>query len=82
MPLMKLTCTALERVPLTRATIIGNLLSKFNQDLVFFRSPGDNDVAIRILSKFSFIFGTLFIVITFPSFFLFIFLFEFLLYVV
>ncbi|XP_074585712.1 uncharacterized protein LOC141841435 [Curcuma longa] len=51
MPLMKLTCTALERVPLTRATIIENLMNKFHLDLVFCRSPGDNDVTIRILKK-------------------------------
>ncbi|WOL01835.1 ATP synthase mitochondrial F1 complex assembly factor 2 [Canna indica] len=51
MPLMKLTCTALERVPLTRAKIIENLLKKFHQDLVFCRSPGDNDLTIGVLKK-------------------------------
>ncbi|VAH43208.1 unnamed protein product [Triticum turgidum subsp. durum] len=35
MPLMKLACTALERVPLTRTKIIANLMQKFHQDLVF-----------------------------------------------
>ncbi|CAA3032961.1 ATP synthase mitochondrial F1 complex assembly factor 2 [Olea europaea subsp. europaea] len=34
MPLMKLTCTALERVPLTRYQIIEYLMKKFHQDLV------------------------------------------------
>lgn len=42
MPLMKLACTALERVPLTRTKIIEHLMRKFNQDLVFCRSPDDN----------------------------------------
>ncbi|KAK6928443.1 ATP12, ATP synthase F1-assembly protein [Dillenia turbinata] len=42
MPLMKLACTALERVPLTRPKIIENLMRKFHQDLVFCRAPGDN----------------------------------------
>ncbi|XP_076885115.1 uncharacterized protein LOC143534538 [Bidens hawaiensis] len=42
MPLMKLACTALERVPLTRPKIIDNLMSRFNQDLVFCRAPDDN----------------------------------------
>ncbi|GLU11379.1 hypothetical protein SLE2022_281320 [Rubroshorea leprosula] len=44
MPLMKLACTALERVPLTRTKIIENLMKKFNQDLVFCRAPDDNDL--------------------------------------
>ncbi|XP_041009568.1 uncharacterized protein LOC121253643 [Juglans microcarpa x Juglans regia] len=44
MPLMKLACTALDRVPLTRAKIIENLMKKFNQDLVFCRAPEDNDL--------------------------------------
>ena len=44
MPLMKLACTALERVPVTRPKIIDNLMSKFNQDLVFCRAPKDNDL--------------------------------------
>ncbi|KAI7730753.1 hypothetical protein M8C21_017498 [Ambrosia artemisiifolia] len=42
MPLMKLACTALERVPLTRPKIIENLIARFNQDLVFCRAPDDN----------------------------------------
>ncbi|KAL5793311.1 hypothetical protein ACOSP7_001905 [Xanthoceras sorbifolium] len=44
MPLMKLACTALERVPLTRPKIIEYLTKKFNQDLVFCRVPNDNDL--------------------------------------
>ncbi|KAJ0112658.1 hypothetical protein Patl1_02906 [Pistacia atlantica] len=44
MPLMKLACTALERVPLTRPKIIDHLMKKFNQDLVFCRAPDDNDL--------------------------------------
>lgn len=44
MPLMKLACTALERVPLTRPKIIEHLMKKFNQDLVFCRAPEDNDL--------------------------------------
>ncbi|GAV88261.1 ATP12 domain-containing protein [Cephalotus follicularis] len=42
MPLMRLACTALERVPLTRPKIIEHLMKKFNQDLVFCRAPDDN----------------------------------------
>ncbi|KVI02483.1 ATP12, ATPase F1F0-assembly protein, partial [Cynara cardunculus var. scolymus] len=42
MPLMKLACTALERVPLTRSKIIDNLLQRFHQDLVFCRAPDDD----------------------------------------
>lgn len=44
MPLMKLACTALERVPLTRPKIIEHLMKKFHQDLVFCRAPTDNDI--------------------------------------
>lgn len=44
MPLMKLACTALERVPVTRPKIIEHLMKKFNQDLVFCRAPDDNDL--------------------------------------
>lgn len=44
MPLMKLACTALERVPVTRPKVIGNLMQKFHQDLVFCRAPRDNDL--------------------------------------
>ncbi|RZC45828.1 hypothetical protein C5167_038768 [Papaver somniferum] len=51
MPLMELACTALERVPLTRTKIIENLMKRFNQDLVFCRYPGDNDVSIKILER-------------------------------
>ncbi|KAM3761277.1 hypothetical protein ACB098_01G255800 [Castanea mollissima] len=42
MPLMKLACTALERVPLTRPKVIEHLMKKFNQDLVFCRVPEDD----------------------------------------
>jgi len=41
---MRLACTALERVPLTRSKIIENLMKKFNQDLVFCRAPDDNEL--------------------------------------
>ncbi|XP_010493510.1 PREDICTED: uncharacterized protein LOC104770751 [Camelina sativa] len=41
MPLMRLACTALERVPLTRSMIIEHLARKLHQDLVFFRAPED-----------------------------------------
>ncbi|KAK7311095.1 hypothetical protein RJT34_08997 [Clitoria ternatea] len=44
MPLMRLACTALERVPLTRTKIVENLMKKFNQDLVFCRAPDDNEL--------------------------------------
>lgn len=44
MPLMKLACTALERVPLTRQKIIEYLVKKFSQDLVFCRAPEDDDL--------------------------------------
>ncbi|CAM8891347.1 unnamed protein product [Rhodiola kirilowii] len=44
MPLMRLACTALERVPLTRQKIIEHLMKKFHQDLVFCRAPEDNDL--------------------------------------
>lgn len=43
MPLMKLACTALERVPVTRLQIIEHLMRKFHDDLVFFRAPSNND---------------------------------------
>ncbi|KAH0453132.1 hypothetical protein IEQ34_017456 [Dendrobium chrysotoxum] len=51
MPLMKLACTALERVPLTRVKIIKNLIDKFHQDLVFCRSPGDTDLTKGVREK-------------------------------
>lgn len=51
MPLMKLACTALERVPLTRSKIIDNLLDKFSQDLVFCRAPEDNDLTSDVYEK-------------------------------
>ena len=57
MPLMKLACTALERVPLTRMKIIDYLMKKFNQDLVFCRAPGDCDLTIGV-------FGMLFIYVS------------------
>lgn len=48
MPLMKLACTALERVPLTRPKVIEYLINKFNQDLVFCRAPDDNELTSSI----------------------------------
>lgn len=48
MPLMRLACTALERVPLTRTKIIDQLMKKFNQDLVFCRAPDDNDLTSHV----------------------------------
>ncbi|XP_048492261.1 uncharacterized protein LOC104883310 [Beta vulgaris subsp. vulgaris] len=51
MPLMKLACTALERVPLTRPKIINNLMSKFNQDLVFCRAPNDNVLTTGVYER-------------------------------
>ncbi|OVA12088.1 ATP12 [Macleaya cordata] len=51
MPLMKLACTALERVPLTRTKTIEHLMKKFHQDLVFCRSPDDNDVSSEVLER-------------------------------
>ncbi|KAL6520187.1 hypothetical protein OROMI_032367 [Orobanche minor] len=44
MPLMKLACTALERVPVTRPKVIEHLMKKFHQDLVFCRAPRDSDL--------------------------------------
>lgn len=51
MPLMKLACTALERVPIVRPKIIDNLMSKFNQDLVFCRAPKDNDLTSGVYER-------------------------------
>lgn len=51
MPLMRLACTALERVPITRPKIIEHLLKKFHQDLVFYRAPGDSDLTEGLLEK-------------------------------
>ncbi|XP_009605631.2 uncharacterized protein [Nicotiana tomentosiformis] len=51
MPLMKLSCTALERVPLMRQKIIDHLMKKFPQDLVFCRAPGDNDLTSRVRER-------------------------------
>ncbi|OAY71441.1 ATP synthase mitochondrial F1 complex assembly factor 2 [Ananas comosus] len=51
MPLMKLACTALERVPLTRVRVIENLMKRFHQDLVFCRSPGDSDLTKGVREK-------------------------------
>lgn len=51
MPLMKLACTALERVPVTRTKIIENLMKKFNQDLVFCRAPGDSDLTSNVRDR-------------------------------
>ncbi|KAI3452512.1 hypothetical protein Pfo_009176 [Paulownia fortunei] len=57
MPLMKLACTALERVPVTRPKIIEHLMKKFHQDLVFCRAPRDSDLTKdlreRQVEKFS-----------------------------
>lgn len=52
MPLMKLACTALERVPLTRMKIIEHLMRKFHLDLVFCRAPGDDDLTVGVLGTF------------------------------
>jgi len=59
MPLMRLACTALERVPVTRPKIIEHLMKKFNQDLVFCRSPDDNELA-------SLVHGMVLVIVIFP----------------
>lgn len=59
MPLMRLACTALERVPVTRPKIIEQLMKKFNQDLVFCRAPDDNDLT-------SGVHGMLLVTVIFP----------------
>lgn len=51
MPLMRLACTALERVPVTRPKIIEHLVKKFNQDLVFCRAPDDNELARLVFER-------------------------------
>lgn len=51
MPLMKLACTALERVPLTRPKVIENLMKRFHQDLVFCRAPADNDLTKGVFKR-------------------------------
>ncbi|GMH23906.1 hypothetical protein Nepgr_025749 [Nepenthes gracilis] len=51
MPLMKLACTALERVPLVRQKVIDNLMSKLHQDLVFCRAPQDSDLTTGIYER-------------------------------
>ncbi|EOY02648.1 ATP12 [Theobroma cacao] len=51
MPLMKLACTALERVPLTRVKVIEHLMKKFNQDLVFCRAPEDNALTVGLHAR-------------------------------
>ncbi|KAK7338503.1 hypothetical protein VNO77_19115 [Canavalia gladiata] len=51
MPLMRLACTALERVPLTRPKIIENLMRKFNQDLVFCRAPNDDELTSYVYDR-------------------------------
>lgn len=51
MPLMKLACTALERVPVTRPKIIDHLMKKFPQDLAFCRAPGDNVLTSGVLER-------------------------------
>ncbi|XVF60138.1 hypothetical protein PTKIN_Ptkin08bG0019900 [Pterospermum kingtungense] len=51
MPLMKLACTALERVPLTRGKVIENLMKRFDQDLVFCRAPEDNTLTVGLHAK-------------------------------
>jgi hypothetical protein len=50
---MKLACTALERVPLTRAKIINNLMQRFHQDLVFCRSPADDELTKGVYGNVS-----------------------------
>ncbi|KAE8681237.1 cystinosin-like protein [Hibiscus syriacus] len=52
MPLMKLACTALVRVPFTRAKIIQHLMKKFHQDLVFCRAPEDNTLTAGVHGAF------------------------------
>uniref|UniRef100_A0A0E0LP00 ATP synthase mitochondrial F1 complex assembly factor 2 n=1 Tax=Oryza punctata TaxID=4537 RepID=A0A0E0LP00_ORYPU len=47
----QLACTALERVPLTRKKIIDNLMKKFHQDLVFCRSPDDNELTVGVYQR-------------------------------
>ncbi|OIT08058.1 hypothetical protein A4A49_28444 [Nicotiana attenuata] len=51
MPLMKLSCTALERVPLTRQKISDHLMKKFPQDLVVCRATGDNDLTSGVRER-------------------------------
>ncbi|CAI0375720.1 unnamed protein product [Linum tenue] len=51
MPLMRLACTALERVPVTRPKIVDNLMRKFNQDLVFCRAPWDNNLTSGVYDR-------------------------------
>jgi ATP synthase F1 complex assembly factor 2 len=51
MPLMKLACIALGRVPLTRPKIINNLMQRFHQDLVFCRSPADDELTKGVYEK-------------------------------
>ncbi|KAJ6751526.1 hypothetical protein OIU85_002004 [Salix viminalis] len=51
MPLMKLACTALDRVPLTRPKIIEHLMRKFSQDLVFCRAPEDNALTSGVYER-------------------------------
>ncbi|XP_075474340.1 uncharacterized protein LOC142505299 isoform X2 [Primulina tabacum] len=53
MPLMRLACTALERVPITRPKIIENLMKKFNQDLVFCRASGDDPLTSDLLGIYN-----------------------------
>lgn len=48
MPLMKLSCTALERAPLIRERTIENLLRHIHTDLVFCRAPGDSDLTSHV----------------------------------
>lgn len=48
MPLMKLSCTALERAPLIRERTIENLLRHIHTDLVFCRAPEDNDLTSHV----------------------------------
>jgi len=57
MPLMRLACTALERVPLTRSKIIEHLSRKIHQDLVFFRAPEDNDLTSDVHGIIHFLFN-------------------------
>lgn len=55
MPLMKLSCTALERAPLIRERTIENLLRHIHTDLVFCRAPGDSDLTSHVHGLYFFL---------------------------
>lgn len=48
MPLMRLSCTALDRAPLIREKTIENLLRHIHTDLVFCRAPEDSDLTSHV----------------------------------